>query len=495
MSRRLLYFDEVERETLMQGVNNYLDGNVVSSFNFTRSAILIATISGSLSCVSSLVIISIIIRSKKQSPYHRIMLIYSIFDFVFSLAISLTTIPMPKKVKDKNMLYEFGGPSYGNEWTCAIQGYTILLCIGGLMFSASLLYIYYCCSIVFKMPKEAFALKVERPFVICSLAVIVTYSLITSLRYRDMFNPSPIAPWCSWDSYPHGCIDEENENLNYCIRGNGKDRNVLILMMMPVLVISFLTLLVSMTMILKNYSKSLKLLQKDREETHLHDDEEEALQFSIAKKAATTSKKISLQAIAYITSFLLTWIPLLLRFGIKDSNTLEVLRLVFQPCQGFFHVVIFLLDKVDLVRTNNQDLDLSTLKILKMVMCTPNEIEDDRPISNLSDVMVLGTKTELKNSSDFGFRIYTNIKIPTTSILTNQEYDNNERNLHVQEQDQSIDSLFLNTNLASIPEDSDFPSGTKEKSTSLENIREDKSFQGEDEESSIFRPPTDVTKL
>lgn len=99
------------------------------------------------------------------------------------------------------------------------------------------------------------------------------------------------------------------------------------------------------------------------------------------------------------------------------------------------------MDKVDLVRTNYQELDLSTLKILKMVMCSPNEVEDDRPISNLSDVMVLGTKNELKNSSDFGFRVYTNIKIPTTSILAKQEYDNNnERNLHVQEQD----SLFVN---------------------------------------------------
>lgn len=493
-------------------VNSYLvDGNDVSSFNFTQTAVLIATISGSLSCVSSLVIISIIIRSKKQSPYHRIMLVYSIFDFVFSLAIALTTIPMPKTTKDESTIYEFGGSSYGNKLTCTIQGYIILLCIGGLMFSASLLYIYYCCLIVYKMPKEAFATKVERPFVICCLIVIAIYSLITTLRYGDMFNPSPLAPWCSWDSYPHGCKDDDDSELN-CIRGNGKDQNVLILMMMPILAGSFLTLLVTMTLILKSNSKNLELLHKEREESHLHNEEDEALHFSIAKEVAMNSKKITLQAMAYITSFLLTWIPLLLRFGIKDSDVVEILRLVFQPCQGFFHVVIFLWDKVDLVRINSRNLDLSTLQILKMIMLRPNEVEDDRPISNLfdaiqtppfelknsisnlfDDMLLARPKTELKNSSDFGFRIYSNIKIPLVNIPAKQEYGNFERN--IQEQDESIDSLFLSTklSLASIPEDGDLPSGSKGNYASLENIQEDKINQEEDEES--IKPPTDVKSL
>ncbi|GFH56246.1 hypothetical protein CTEN210_12722 [Chaetoceros tenuissimus] len=503
------HFDEMERETVWTGVNSYLvDGNDISSFNFTPTAVLIATISGSLSCVSSLVIISIITRSKTQSPYHRIILFYSIFDFMFSLAIALTTIPMPKTVKDENMIYEFGGPSYGNELTCTMQGFIILLCLGFLMFSASLLYIYFCCSIVFKMPKETFALKVERPFVICCLVVLVTYSLITLLRYGDMFNPSPLAPWCSWDSYPHGCKDDDDSELN-CIRGKGKDQNVLILMMMPLLLGSFLTLLVTMTLILRSYSKNMKSLHKDREESHLHNEEEEALHFSIAKEAATNSKKITLQAMAYITSFLLTWIPLLLRFGIKDSDVVEILRLVFQPCQGFFHVVIFLWDKVDLVRINSPNLDLSTLQILKMVVLRPSEIEDDRPISNLFDVIQTPSnelknsisnlfdgmltrrpKTELKNSSDFGFRIYTDIKIPQVNIPATQEYDTFERSS--QEQGESIDSLFLSTklSLASIPEDGDFPSGNNDNCTSLENIEEDEIYQEKDEESS--KPTADV---
>ncbi|GFH50192.1 hypothetical protein CTEN210_06668 [Chaetoceros tenuissimus] len=508
MPESILHSDEVVRETLWEGVNRYLEGNNISSFNFSPSAVLIATISGSLSCASSLVIISIIIRSKKSSPYHRIMLIYSLFDFVFSLAIALTTLPMPKTVANENILYEFGGSSYGNESTCIIQGFTILFCVGGLMFSASLLYIYYCCSIVFKMPKEAFVSKVEWPFVLCSLIVIVAYSLVTLLIYRDMINPSPLAPWCSWDTYPHGCNDDSDNEL-ICIRGNSEDQKVLLLMLIPVLSISFLTLIVTMTMILKSYYKNLKLLHKDRENMHLHNEEEEALQSSISKEAATTSKKITLQAMAYITSFLLTWVPLLLRFGIKDSDKLEVLRLVFQPCQGFFHVVIFLWDKIDLVRMNYPDLDLSTLTILRMVMFSPNEIEDDRPISNLFDVLqnpsielensisnffdgmlFARPKTKLKNSSDFGFRICTNIKISQASIPAKQEYGRNIQ----EQQDESIDSLFLSTNLslASIPEDGDFPSGIKDNSASLENIQEDKIFQEEDEEG-IKSPADDNT--
>jgi hypothetical protein len=147
-----------------------------------------------------------------------------------------------------------------------------------------------------------------------------------------------------------------------------------------------------------------------------------------------------------------------------------------------------------------------------MIMLRPNEVEDDRPISNLfdaiqtppfelknsisnlfDDMLLARPKTELKNSSDFGFRIYSNIKIPLVNIPAKQEYGNFERN--IQEQDESIDSLFLSTklSLASIPEDGDLPSGSKGNYASLENIQEDKINQEEDEES--IKPPTDVKSL
>ncbi|GFH56064.1 hypothetical protein CTEN210_12540 [Chaetoceros tenuissimus] len=375
-------FNTATRRLVLDGINNYKLGDDISSFNFTRSAILIATISGSLSCVSSLLIIVVIVRSKKWSPYHRIMLIYSIFDFMLSFAIALTTIPMPP---EDAAIYDFGGSSYGNRFTCSLQSYTILFSLFGLMASASILYTYYCCAIVFKMPLDQFARRVERPLYLVSFISATIYSLVFLIGYPDMMNPSPIAPWCSWDSFPHGCI-EDGENIAedefVCHRGRSSDQNVLVLLMIPPLVISFIVLITTMSSILYTYSKNLKTLCKARDEMKLNG-EEEVLQESI-EEAKITSRKVTMQAIAYILSFLLTWIFLLLRFGIRDSDALEILRLVFQPSQGVFHVVIFLWQKIDIARTTYSDSNLSVYEAFIRIITNPNEIEE-KPISNLNN--------------------------------------------------------------------------------------------------------------
>lgn len=377
-------FDIATRRLVFDGINNYKLGDDISSFNFTQTAILISTISGSLSCVSSLLIMVIIIRAKKWSPYHRIMFMYSIFDFMLSFAIALTTIPMPP---EDAAIYDFGGPSYGNRFTCSLQSYIILFSQFGLMASASILYTYYCCAIVFKMPLGQFASRVERPLYFVVFISATIYSLVFLIGYPDMMNPSPIAPWCSWDSFPHGCIeDDENtaelaEDEFVCHRGNSSDQNVLVLLMIPPLVISLIVLIATMSSILYTYSKNLKTLCKARHE--MKHGEEEVLQESI-EEAKITSRKVTMQAIAYILSFLLTWIFLLLRFGIRDSDALEILRLIFQPSQGVFHVIIFLWQKIDIARTTYSDSNLSVYEAFIRIITNPDEIEE-KPISNLNN--------------------------------------------------------------------------------------------------------------
>ena len=91
-----------------------------SSFYFTKTGIIIPTITGSVSFLSSALIILIIIRTVTAthiwSPYHRIIFGLSLADCFTSLAIALTTIPMPK-----NVIYPFEMPSYGNILTCEVQ--------------------------------------------------------------------------------------------------------------------------------------------------------------------------------------------------------------------------------------------------------------------------------------------------------------------------------------------------------------------------------------
>ena len=92
-----------------------------SSFYYTKTGIIIPTITGSVSFLSSALIIFIIIRTvtatkHKWSAYYRIIFGLSLADCFTSLAIALTTIPMPK-----NVIYPFEMPSYGNILTCEVQ--------------------------------------------------------------------------------------------------------------------------------------------------------------------------------------------------------------------------------------------------------------------------------------------------------------------------------------------------------------------------------------
>lgn len=505
-------YSAVKRVTWFEEVNNYRTGNeTIASFNFSRTAILITTTAGSLSCISSLLIIFIIIRSRRSCPYHRIMLIYSVFDFTFSLAIALTTIPMPAGEND--MIYEFGGHSYGSVLTCTIQGYVILVSSFGLLASASILYIYYCSSIVFKIPQGKFAKQVERPSYILTFTTMVAYSLIFLLKYPDMVNPTPISPWCSWDSYPHGCADDHNELV--CLRGNSKDQNVLVLMILPPLTISFLILLGSMTMILYNHSKHLRALRKaQKEQSDMYCEIEERMQLTIVEETSITSKKVTSQAIAYVLSFLLTWIFLILKLGMKDVNdlrSLDVLRLIFQPSQGVFHLVIFLWQKVDTVRRCNPDLEFSTTKILLVIICHPNELEEDRPISNLAEFIEPGTNSNISSvlradanhlpitSSDLGFHIYKDVKMPPNLMKyrgIKEESDHKDSSFFNQ-QEESIDSLFWHTSLslARIPEEVESSTGFQDLSVGEYSSLNSRSLRMKDSDVDIGENDYEENKL
>ena len=108
------------------------------NFNFTTGAIAIATCSGSVSFLCSMITVYIILKSPKavfHTPYHRIMLLLSTGDMITSLGVALTTLPMPKDV-----VYAFAQKSYGNVLTCSIQAMVVISGSAGTLLISSLLY-------------------------------------------------------------------------------------------------------------------------------------------------------------------------------------------------------------------------------------------------------------------------------------------------------------------------------------------------------------------
>ena len=107
-------------------------------FYLTTAGLVIPSVTGSISCISSLAIIYIKVRSKTNTTYHRIMFLMSFCDMLASLAIALTTIPMPKDV-----IYPFKGRSYGNTATCVAQGLVYITGSAIVVGMNSILNVYY----------------------------------------------------------------------------------------------------------------------------------------------------------------------------------------------------------------------------------------------------------------------------------------------------------------------------------------------------------------
>ena len=370
----------------------------------SNTGYIVPTITGTISCASSAVVIFIILRSMRNTAYHRIMLAMSLSDVLSSTAIALTTIPMPSDV-----IYAYAGSSYGTTGTCVAQGlaYTIG---GSLVVSASCtLHIYYLCKLGFKMPEPTFRKRVEP---VCFL-IFVPWSIIfpfLTLRRNDLINPTPYESYCSISHYPYKCQKYDDVE---CIRGDNSFPVSLTLLINLGFSVCFGTMLTSMLIIICKFYKIERAARRFKnvastmvnapiqkcggdvedsdqgggdiiggatnEALSYCDDEainSEDLQYGL-------TKDITIQASMYISAFILTWVFTILTlietspntFPFAEMESFQVLKVIFQPLQGFFNMLIFIYHKVSQIR--RADLDRgSAWDLLKIVFGKPRTIPE-----------------------------------------------------------------------------------------------------------------------
>ena len=132
-------------------------------------------------------------------------------DCLTSLAIALTTIPMPKDV-----IYPFEMPSYGNIATCEAQGLIFMMGNGLGLCMNGILNIYYLCTLRYNMPEKTFRCYLEIPLYIAAFVLCVTVPSVTLIK-EELLNPSPSYPFCVPNTYPLGCTKADNPEC----RGGG----------------------------------------------------------------------------------------------------------------------------------------------------------------------------------------------------------------------------------------------------------------------------------
>jgi len=350
----------------------------MESFSFTKAGIIIPMVTGSISFLSSMIIISIILRSKSgiKTTYHRIILCMSSADCLTSLAIALTTIPMPKDV-----IYPFDMPSSGNIATCEAQGLVFIMGTGLALYMNGILNIYYLCTLRYNMTEKTFRCYLEIPLYIVSLVIFITLPT-TALLNQELLNPSPSFPICVPNTYPLDCIKADNPEC----RGDG-ERGAFVLLFYSTITVGFFTLMITMALIVHSFYRnahSLRKALKDKPKQEI-DAKYEALQH-----AQESSGIITRQALMYIAAFLITWVFGFVHSVLRDSGKdkkelLSVLRMIFQPLQGFFNLIIFAYHKVNIVLLSDEDLTVG--EAFGIVFLYPDEMEDSAQVHSLNFVL------------------------------------------------------------------------------------------------------------
>ena len=105
--------------------------------------------------------------------------------------------------------------------------------------------------------------------------------------------------------------------------------------------------------------------------------------------AQEQSKVITQQALMYIAAFVVTWIFVIIPCFVSTENypALSVLRMVFQPLQGFWNMWIFLMHKVYQLRRCKPEEFKSLCHTLKFILFEPKQlrefIQNEQKIANL----------------------------------------------------------------------------------------------------------------
>mmetsp|Transcript_6927 Transcript_6927/g.13063 ORF Transcript_6927/g.13063 Transcript_6927/m.13063 type:complete len:319 (-) Transcript_6927:734-1690(-) len=178
--------------------------------------------SGSLSTVSSLIIMYIILRSKTglSSIYHRIMFCMSIADIIVSVCMALGSLPMPSYMpKEEEFGYHWAGARLGNTGTCTAQGFLVSFATSCMPTYNLMLCVYYFCAIYLNMSENRIRKRVEPFLHVFPVTICLALALIP-LPF-DLYNPSMIAyAWCGAVPYPYECYLYPDEIE--CIRGDPK---------------------------------------------------------------------------------------------------------------------------------------------------------------------------------------------------------------------------------------------------------------------------------
>lgn len=355
-------------------------------------------ITGSISILSSALIIHVIMRSSTRlsSTYHRIMMSMSIHDIIGSVAVALTTLPFPKDDKWVDV-YNYDGMRLGNYATCSAQGFLQFYGFFGSYFYYQFLVVYYVCTVVFAMQPKKINTLVEPFMHIITIAISVWFSL--DILLDEGYNPAPrVTSWCTMTPLPYSCLEPSPSPP--CERGTKRHHLDMVVSLSLISACQMVVIFTCLSMVcFKVTSLYLALRKSRRSPTTAQRETDLDNQYQCVRATF-------IQAISYIMVLLITTLPSLVVLFIPDkTNVVHYMPSITLPLQGVFNFAIFVGAKVYYLRRTN--LEISFIKALHEILFKTS-FEDDAEAIILTGVpSAMGARDSILPSV-----LSTNLSVP-----------------------------------------------------------------------------------
>jgi hypothetical protein len=311
-------------------------------------------IAGGLSFFSSSLVIFIICRSEARlsTIYHRLLFLMCCTDILGSLAISITTVPMPKDLPQEMLDGGLeGSVRFGDDdlKACDTQRYFLLIGLSSMFSYNAMLCIYYACIITFRMNEKNVVKYVE------PLLHIV---------------PIIVAPLFVWLNITTKRNNHDRQTRSEQIAGSCPMAGVFLVdKSQPTAYLTFFlvaAILISLISVVWSVRRTERVLFGSNLIRHSSLSNGRIL--DTARRSHHNTKVILIQAGAYILTFTLTLFifPFITRLP-SVGHWARNIMLVVTPLQGFFNLIIFISHKIYNYRRTNTDASVCSVLYLLFI--------------------------------------------------------------------------------------------------------------------------------
>jgi hypothetical protein len=256
-------------------------------------------IAGSVSAIASSTLIYAIFKSRQKltTTHNRLLFGLGVYDIILSTSIAFSTLAIPGSTP--NDIFTKG---YGNQTTCNIQGF--LLLVGSQMgpFYNAMLNLYFLCVVKFNLSDERIQQKIE-PFMHV-FPLLYSLSVASAAVFKEYINPRFYSCWLN--TVPDHCF---NNPAIECERGDEFINIFRFLFLSAPIVLSFLTIIASMAVIYHTVRKQERIMSTSYRQTGLIRARNNAGQHNepilSLRRPVTNSRKVMHQAIGFTGAFLL----------------------------------------------------------------------------------------------------------------------------------------------------------------------------------------------